>query len=113
MTGAYFLWIAIALEVMGATMLKLSNGFQNFLPTLLIFVFYACSYYVFSKALKTISLSIGYAIWSGAGIFFITLVGVLYWGDSIKLHTIVGMILVVGGIWLLNSKEKMKCLSET
>lgn len=112
MTGTYFLWIAIALEVMGAMMLKLSNGFQNFLPTLFIFVFYASSYYVFSKALKTISLSIGYAIWSGAGIFLITLIGAFYWEESIKWNTMFGMILIVGGIGLLNSHDKEKYLSE-
>lgn len=102
----FYLYFAILLEVVGSVMLKLSNGFENVLPTIGIFVFYTCSYYFFSKSLKTISVSTGYAIWSGVGIVANTLLGMIFWGDLITSINFVGMLFVILGLYFLNTEKR-------
>ncbi len=101
-----FLYFAILLEVVGSVMLKLSNGFENLLATVGVFIFYAGSYYFFSKSLKTISLSTGYVIWSGVGIVANTLIGMIFWNDYITDINFMGMVLVIGGLYFLNTDSK-------
>ena len=102
----FYLYFAILLEVVGSVMLKLSNGFENVLPTIGIFVFYTCSYYFFSKSLKIISVSTGYAIWSGVGIVANTLLGMIFWGDLITTINFVGMLFVILGLYFLNREKR-------
>ena len=57
MRGYMFLFVAILFEIAGSALLKLSDGFTNIIPTLLLFLFYGLSFTVLIFALKTISLS--------------------------------------------------------
>ena len=52
----------VLLSLLGSTMLKLSHGFTNLPPTLVFLVSYCLAYYCFARALRTIPLSVGYAI---------------------------------------------------
>nr|WP_269848517.1 SMR family transporter [Methanosarcina horonobensis] len=47
--------------------MKLSEGFSKLIPSVLIFVFYAISFFFFTLALKGIDVSIAYAVWAGLG----------------------------------------------
>jgi hypothetical protein len=49
---------AILLEVAGTTSMKLSQRFTRVLPTVLIFVFYACLFVALTLALKRLDLSV-------------------------------------------------------
>jgi multidrug transporter EmrE-like cation transporter len=62
-----YLYTAIILEVCGTLSLRASNQFSN-KYALLIPLFYIASFYLLSKAMAQISISIAYAVWSGAGI---------------------------------------------
>src|SRR3989338_1998353 len=62
-----WLLLAIVLEVCGTTSMKLSEGFAKLLPSILIFVFYGLSFASLTIALKSIDVSIAYAVWSGVG----------------------------------------------
>ena len=66
-----FAWLILAvtilLEVVGSTMMKLSNGFSVFWPSVGVFVCYSAALAGLTITLKYIELSIAYAIWAGAG----------------------------------------------
>ena len=59
--------VAILFEVAGTTCLRLSEGFSRLTPSLLIFVFYGVSFALNAMVVRTLGLSIVYAVWSGAG----------------------------------------------
>ena len=60
---------------------KMSEAFTNLLPSIGVILGFGLSFYFVSLALKTIPLSIGYAIWSGVGTVLTALIGVLVWDE--------------------------------
>ena len=70
-----YLSIAIVVEVIATTALKFSEGFSKPLPTVVVLVGYGISFFLLSKIVQLLPLSITYAIWSGVGIALVTLVG--------------------------------------
>ena len=98
----YLLLLAIAFEVCGTTCMKLSNGFSKLIPSVLIFVFYAASFSVFTLALKRIDVSIGYAIWAGLGTALITVIGIFWFKEPVNALKMVSLIVVIAGVIGLN-----------
>ena len=72
---------AIALEVAGTTSMKVSRGFTRLGPSVAMFVFYLSSLALLNLALRTIDVSIAYAIWAGLGTALIALVGVAWFNE--------------------------------
>jgi small multidrug resistance pump len=98
----FYLLLAIVAEVSGTTCVKLSQGFTQLLPSVLIFVFYGLSLGFLGLALKKVDLSLAYAVWSGLGIAFIASVGVLYFREPITTVKMVSLALIVAGVIGLN-----------
>jgi small multidrug resistance pump len=97
-----FLVGAIFFEVAGTTFLKLSNGFSRLWPVIFMFVFYITSLSLLSLALKKIEVGTAYAIWSGVGTATITMIGVMYFSESMNILKIGGILLVIAGVTILN-----------
>ncbi|WP_408894965.1 DMT family transporter [Paenibacillus taichungensis] len=107
MKGYFALAIAIIAEVFGTTMLKLSDGFTNLLPSIGLVVGMALSFYFLTMCLKTIPLSTAYAIWAGVGTAITALLGVILWNDPFNMLSGIGLILVIGGVVLLNLSKSL------
>ena len=103
----YLLLLAIAFEVCGTTCMKLSQGFSKLLPSILIFVFYALSFFFFTLALKGIDVSISYAIWAGLGTALITVIGIFWFKEPVNALKMVSLIVVVAGVIGLNLSDRM------
>ncbi len=103
----YLLLLAIAFEVCGTASMKLSQGFSKLLPSVLIFVFYAISFSLFTLALKKIDVSIAYAIWAGLGTALITVIGIFWFKEPVNALKIISLIIVVAGVIGLNLSDKM------
>ncbi|ONH30469.1 DMT family transporter [Pseudofrankia asymbiotica] len=84
MTAAVQLALAIVLEIVATTALRQSNGFTRLWPTLLVATCYPVSFYLLSRALRTISLAVAYAIWSGAGTAIVAMIGVLAFKEEMS-----------------------------
>jgi small multidrug resistance pump len=69
------LGLAILMEVAGTTCMRLSEGLTRPAPSVLIFVFYAASFALNTMVVRTLGLSITYAVWSGAGTVLTALIG--------------------------------------
>lgn len=102
MKGYVNLGISIISEVFATTMLKMSEGFTILFPSLGAIIGYGLSFYCLSLCLKTLPLSLAYAIWSGIGTALTTLIGVLVWRDLFNALTFSGIALIIGGVALLN-----------
>ena len=93
-----YLVLAIVFEVSGTTAMKLSQGFTQTLPSVLMFVFYALSLSALTLALKTIDVSVAYAVWSGLGTALIASVGVLWMKESLNTLKVVSLMLIIIGV---------------
>lgn len=97
-----YLILAIAGEVVGTTALKASDGFTRLGPSLLVVAGYSVAFYLLAQVLRTIPLGITYAIWSGAGVAAVTLIGWLVYGQRLDMPAILGIGLIVAGVLVLN-----------
>ncbi len=102
MNAQLALGLAIVLEVIATTMLKLSDGFARWSYGLAALLLYGVCFYLLAIALKTIPTGIAYAVWSGAGIVLITAVGWLFLGQRLDAPAILGIAMILGGVLVLN-----------
>ena len=98
--------VSIVLEVFGASMMKLSDGFTVPAPTLLSLAAYVVSFGIFTFALRCLPLGVAYGIWGGAGTVLTAIIGIVAWHDAFGWGTALGIALVVGGIVLLNKGDE-------
>lgn len=98
--------IAIIAEVIGTTMLKYSNGFTKLMPSLGTLLFYGIAFYLLSLTIQHVPTGIAYAIWSGAGIVLISLVGWLFLDQKLDLPAILGITLICAGVLVINVFSK-------
>ena len=98
--------IAIVSEVVATTAMKSSEGFTRLWPSLIVVVGYMVAFYFLSMTLKFIPTGIAYAIWAGAGIVLITLMGWIVHKQTLDLPAIIGMGLIVAGVLVINIFSK-------
>ncbi len=85
MTGWTFLGLAILLEILATSLLKLSNGFENMAWGIASIACYSACFWMLSPALKVLPVGTVYAIWSGIGIVAIALIGALFFKEKLAL----------------------------
>ena len=101
-----YLPLAIVLEVLGSSFMKASDGFSKLLPTTITIIAYIACFFFLSQALKSIPLGIAYAIWGGLGIVLTALISVIIFKQSLDLPAIIGIILIVAGVFVMNFFSK-------
>lgn len=101
-----YLALAILLEVIGSGSLKASYGFSKTIPTIVTVVAYLACFFFLSQALKSIPLGIAYAIWGGLGIVLTAVVSVVVFKQSLDVPAIIGIILIVTGVFIMNFFSK-------
>ncbi|MEW6635505.1 MAG: multidrug efflux SMR transporter [Actinomycetota bacterium] len=97
-----YLILAIVSEVAGTTSMKLSEGFTRAGPSVMILVFYAISLFLLTLSLRSIDVSVAYAIWSGLGTALIAAIGILWFGEPATALKLVSLVLIVAGVVGLN-----------
>ena len=98
--------LAIISEVTGSTFLVKSEGFTRLGPSLLVVIFYIISFYLLSQVIKTIPLGIAYAIWGGVGIVLTAFIGFLIFRQNLDIPAVIGIIMIVGGVIVMNVFSK-------
>lgn len=97
-----YLAAAIAAEVTGTTALKLSEGFSNPAPSVVVLAGYASSFYFLGLVLEELPVGVVYATWAAVGIVATAAVGVLAFDETVDAAGLAGLALVVAGVVLLN-----------
>ncbi|KQX81884.1 MULTISPECIES: multidrug efflux SMR transporter [unclassified Streptomyces] len=93
---------AIAAEVAATTAMKYSDGFSRLWPSLLTASGYVVSFLLLAQTLKTVGIGTAYAIWAGVGTAAIAVIGLALFGESLTPTKAVGILLIVGGVVVLN-----------
>ena len=102
-TIAYgYLATAIICEVIGTTFLMKSEQFTRLVPTLIMGLLYVISFYLLTQTLKTIPLGIAYALWGGLGIVLTSIVGLVFFKQSLDTAAVVGIAMIIGGVMVMN-----------
>ncbi|CAM4325981.1 DMT family transporter [Paenibacillus tarimensis] len=102
MKGWLLLLAAIVLELSGTVALKYSDGFSRLLPSILMFVLYLLSFSALNLAVKTIDVSIAYAVWSGLGTLLISIVGFMWFQEHVTPFKILSIAIIIVGVICLN-----------
>ncbi len=94
--------VAIVLEVFGTISMKLSDGFTKIGPIIAMLAFYAVGLSLLAYVIKTIDISIAYAVWSGLGTALIAIIGFLWFKETATMIKIISIALIVVGVIGLN-----------
>jgi len=97
-----YLAIAIIAEVIGTTAMKATEGFTKSLPTLVLVLGYWVAFYFLTLCLKSMSVGVAYAMWSGLGVVLVTIVAAVLYHEIPDGWAILGMALIVAGVLVLN-----------
>lgn len=97
-----YLFLAITLETVGTTLMKMSDGFSKLLPALGSLLSYVVCFAFLAFSLKKIPVSVAYAIWGAAGIAIISVIGILVFKENVSVLKIISILLIVVGVIGLN-----------
>ncbi len=97
-----FLVGAIFFEVAGTILLPLSQNFTKIIPTVALSIFYLCAFYLLTFVVNKLPIAIVYATWSGLGIFTISILGYIFFKQTLAWQAILGLFLIVIGVTLVN-----------
>jgi small multidrug resistance pump len=101
--GYLYLAAAIVSEVIATSFLKYASGPKNvWWAYVIVGVGYVLSFVLLSLTLRAgVPLGIAYAIWAGVGVVAVAVISWVVFHESLTWQQIVGMILVIGGVGLL------------
>jgi small multidrug resistance pump len=100
--GWILLAFAIVLEVAGTTNMKLSEGFSNLVPSVLVIFFYALSIIALTFAVNRLDVSVAYAVWSGMGTALVAMIGLWFFQESVTSVKVVALGLIIVGVVMLH-----------
>jgi multidrug transporter EmrE-like cation transporter len=97
-----YLTIAIVGEVIATSAMKAAEGFTKLVPSLIVVAGYGVAFYFLSLCLKSMSVGVAYAMWSGLGVVLVTIVAVILYHEIPDGWAVLGMVLIVAGVLVLN-----------
>ena len=106
MNSWIILTIAILAEVIATSALKSSMGFSKLIPSLIVIIGYAISFYCLALTLRSIPIGIVYAIWSGTGIALISITAWFFYQQKLDTAAIIGILLIISGVLVMNIFSK-------
>lgn len=93
-----YLIIAGFFEVAFTTSLKLSNNFTHKTWSVMFFISISLSFYFLNKAVQTIPLGTGYAVWTGIGAVGTVLVGIIFFNEPTYFWRVFFIFLLISSI---------------
>ena len=103
-----FLGFAIILEITGTSIVKDTEGFTKWIPTIICLGTICFSYYLMSHVVRFIPVGITYATWSGLGIAAITIIGIFKYNQIPNTATIIGLTLIIVGVVIVNTMNDIR-----
>ena len=94
--------LAIVAEVAATIALRESDGFTRLWPSVIAIVGYGVAFYLVALVLRTIPVSVTYAIWSAVGTAIVAIVGMVALGEPAGALKVASLVLIVIGVIGLN-----------
>jgi small multidrug resistance pump len=102
MTAGILLALAIAVEVAASALLPKAEGFTNLPWSLAVMSGYAAAIGLLAVIVRTMPVSVAYAIWAGAGTALVAVAGFVFLGESMSWVKAVSLAMIVCGVVGLN-----------
>ncbi|SDY90240.1 MULTISPECIES: DMT family transporter [Halopenitus] len=93
---------AILSEIVGTTSLKLSEGFSQPLPSLVVVLGYGAAFYLLSVTLEELPVGVVYGTWAALGIVGVAAIGIVVFDEQIDIAGVLGILLIIAGVYCLN-----------
>ncbi|MEI7443926.1 MAG: quaternary ammonium compound efflux SMR transporter SugE [Burkholderiales bacterium] len=97
-TAWMLLVVAGLLEVVWALGLKYSDGFTKPLPSVVVIVGAAASFWLLSVAMRVLPAGTAYAVWVGIGAAGTALLGMVLLGEAATTARLACIVLIVAGV---------------
>lgn len=101
-----FLFIAIALEIVGVTVMKMSADSDSFIGLAFMYVMIGVSFFLLGKSMRYLPLALTYATWQTVGLIAITFIGFQFFDEKLSVLKIIGMAVLLFGVLLINKGVK-------
>jgi small multidrug resistance pump len=98
------LFVAILLEVVGTTCMRLIGGWDlaSAIPIIGMLLAYVGSLTTVTFVIRHIDIGVTYAIWSGIGTVATALIGYSGFGEPLSYYSVLCMALIIAGVVGLN-----------
>lgn len=96
------LMVAIGAEVGATALLPRAEGFTNPLWSAVVVGGYGLSIWLLTIIVRTMPVSIAYAVWAGVGTAVVALIGFVFLGESMDWIKATSLTLIVAGVVGLN-----------
>jgi len=97
-----YLSAAIVTEVVGTVFLRYTDGFTRPVPSIVVVVIYVASIWLTALALKSLEISLAYAVWAGVGTAAVAIIGMAALGETVNGLKLASIALVISGVVGLN-----------
>ncbi|MBZ5741345.1 DMT family transporter [Nocardioides mangrovi] len=102
MIAGILLALAIAVEVAASALLPKAEGFTNIPWTIAVMSGYAVAIWLLTVIVRTMPVSVAYAIWAGAGTALVAVAGFAFLGESMGWVKGLSLAMIVLGVVGLN-----------
>lgn len=99
---AVLLMMAIGVEVVATALLPRAAGFTNPVWSAVVVAGYALSIWLLALVVRTMPISVAYAIWAGVGTAVVAAVGYFFLGESMSWVKAASLAMIVAGVVGLN-----------
>ena len=97
-----FAWVLLLtaglLEIVWSLSMKASHGFTKLHFTVVTLVAAALSFWLLGLALRQLPVGTAYAVWTGIGAVGATILGIVFFGESLSIARVGCIALIVCGI---------------
>jgi len=102
MWAAVLLAVAIGVEVAATALLPKAQGFTNPLWSLIVVAGYGVSIWLLAVVVRSMPVSVAYAVWAGVGTAVVAVVGVAFLGESMNWVKAGSLLMIIAGVVCLN-----------
>ena len=102
MLTGILLTLAIAVEVAASALLPKAQGFTNLPWTVTVMTGYGVAVWLLTVVVRTMPVSVAYAIWAGAGTALVAVAGWAFLGESLGWVKVASLAMIVAGVVGLN-----------
>ena len=102
LVAALLLTLAIALEVVATVVLPRAEGFTDPLWSAVVLGGYAGAIWLLSIVVRTLPVSVTYAVWAGAGTAAVAVIAAIFLGEDLGWVKGISLVLIVAGVLGLN-----------
>ena len=96
------LMVAIAVEVVSTALLPKADGFRDPTWSIVVLVGYSISIWLLTIVVRSMPVSVAYAIWSGVGTALVAVAGFLFLDEPLGWVKVAFLAMIVAGVIGLN-----------